>query len=88
MVTRSFNLHVCFALGLHVISHLANVGLRAGFQTSLNTELSMQENLGLGGVDGVSPGGVLASHLKARSGFVRRYMRSCCGRCGAYQDED
>ena len=88
MVTRNFNLHVCLALGVHVIVHLANVGLRAGFQKSLNTELSMQETSGLGGVDGVSPGGVLASHLKASSGFVRRPVRSCCGRCGAYQDWD
>ena len=44
------------ALVAHVICLSANVSLRAGFQTSLNTELSVQEDWGLRGVEHVSPG--------------------------------
>lgn len=54
------------ALVAHVICLSANVSLKAGFQTSLNTELPVQEDWGLRGVEHVSPGRSFSLSPKSR----------------------
>ena len=45
-LTSNFKLHVCLALVAHAMFSLANIDFGAGFQTSLNTELSVQGKSG------------------------------------------
>lgn len=46
LLASNFKLRMCLALVAHVIFQLANADLRAGFQMSQNTELSVQDYLG------------------------------------------